>query len=58
MHAALDSSNADRTLQEDELGNEFRGRKTGNVRPNAVDLLLHSDLLLPQRDRIFSLFLF
>jgi len=58
MHAALDSSNADRTLEENELVSEFLERSVGYIRPDTVDLLLHPDLLLSQRDRIFSLFLF
>ena len=57
MHAALDSSNAERTL-EGGSGNFKEGRGGIDVRPNTVNLLFHLKLLLLETCWGLSLFLF
>ena len=48
MHAALDSSNADKTLRPENVGQEIC-EWTSDSRPDPVDLLLHPNLLVFQR---------
>jgi len=56
MHAALDSSKAERTL---EGVREFQGKgRAIYVRPNTVNLLFHPNLLLLETCWGLSLFLF